>query len=713
VKRRLTFPLGSFVLLFFFLIQASFVSAMQVSARIQDPSGKPLEGVTVSDGRQAVFTGADGSFGLNTSSDSLIVTRLGYERRTLLTVNLPPIITLVKRPITLGTVRVIERYETPYSTALDKSVIDTDADRHGSSSSDILLRESAFHSSETRLAGENQTLSLLGNLSRHTLFMLDNVPLNPHGEAFDISTLPLSGIKRIEIVKGNASLYGGASAVGGIVYLFTDNVKTAHPLELEQETSFGSFGQFTASLAYGQQSQAFAYRVSVSRQAADNDFSFQPPDWWEESGTLTRRNNRKQQQNIALQLSTNLHNLHLRYRIDSDRIYRQLPGPYNFADIYQNAYLTGLNLRQNLSLGWQKHSFKDNLILWLTRDGTEYTNTRAPNPVYSSHYRQRHHSAGMKNQAEYGFGWLIAGLGMEATHQTYELDNLLYPHLSIPETSRNQTAASFKLLADEGFPLENNTLQAGVRLDKVTDFGTYFSWRVEDVYRYYGLVDLTGGIAYGSGFSLPSFYDLYWKGDSQSLGNPDLEPETSLGGSVWLSAEYAGNSIKAAYYQSRVEKLIQWRQTYLFGTQWKPLNIGKAELTNWEFSFRSQPLSWLGLSSSLTLTDAVDANLNKKLTYTPETKWVTELALSYAGFSFALSQDYTGRQWKTPDNLIDPLPEFFLYGLAAGYGLSWKGLDAGLSFRLNNLFDRQYEIYDYVPQPGRNWLGGIVLKYKM
>lgn len=686
---------------------------MKASARIQDTSGKPLDGVTVSDGRKTVFTGADGSFELNTASDSLIVSRLGYERLTLLTGNLPPIITLEKRPVTLGTVRVIERYETPYSSALDKSVIDTDADRYGSSASDVLLRESAFHSSETRLAGENQTLSLLGNLSRHTLFMLDNVPLNPHGEAFDISTLPLGEIKRIEIVKGNASLYGGASAVGGIVYLFTENVKTAHPLELEQETYIGSFGQITTSLAYEQQSRSFAYRVSVSRQAADNDFSFQPPNWWEESGTLTRSNNRKQQQNIALLLSASLQNLHLRYRIDSDRIYRQLPGPYNFADIYQNAYLTGLNLRQNLSLGWQQGSFGNDLILWQNVDGTQYTNTDAPNPVYSSQYQQSHLSRGLKNQAEYSFAFVKAGAGMEVTRQTYELDNLLNPPLSIAETGRTQTAFSLKLLMEDGFLLENNRLQAGMRLDNVTDFGTFSSWRVEDVYRHYGMVELQGGFAFGSGFSLPSFYDLYWKGDSQSLGNPDLEPETSLGGSIWLSAEYAGNSIKAAYHQSRVEKLIQWRQTYLFGTQWKPLNIGKAELTNWEFSLRAQPLSWLGLSSSLTLTDAVDANLNKKLTYTPETKWVTELALSYAGFSFALSQDYTGRQWKTPDNLIDPLPEFFLYGLAAGYGLSWKGLDGGLSFRLNNLFDRQYEIYDYVPQPGRNWLGGIVLKYKM
>jgi outer membrane cobalamin receptor len=700
-------------LLIFLLLHLSLSFAVVISASVRDEKGNPVRDVTVSDGYLVVFSKADGSFSIKTDSDSIIVSKLAYEQRSILLKNLTDVIILKEKPIILNTVQVIERFETPHSNALDKSIVDTDADKLSSATSDLLLRESAFHTSGTRLSGETQTLSLLGNLSRHTLFMLDNVPLNPNGEPFDLSTIPWENIKRIEIVKGNASLYGGASAIGGIVYLFTDNIKTAHPLLLEQETALGSFGNLGGSFVMEQQSSLFSYRVSFSQKVADNDFKFQPPEWWTLNETLTRENNRKEQQSFSFQLSTILKALTVQYKADSDKIYRQLPGPYSFSGLYENAYLTGLNLRQNLSFGWQKGSLYDNLVIWQNEDQTKYNNTNASNPVYSSLYKQAHNSLGLKNQTDYDFSPFKASLGLEASRQTYELDDLLNPASSIPQTDRNQVSVSLKLRAEDMFLLDNNQAQAGVRIDEVTGFGTNTSWRFEDVYQWQGPVELQGGFTLGTGFSLPSFYDLYWKGDSQSLGNPDLEPEASMGGSLSLRAEYKGNSLKAAYYASKVDKLIQWRQTYLFGTQWKPVNIGKAGISNWEINLSTHPLEWLQFSSSVTFTKAVDLDLNKKLTYTPEAKWMTDLTLSQWDFTLNLNQDYTGRQWKTPDNLIDPLPEYFLYNVALGYSRSFGNISSNLYFRLNNVFDRYYEIYNYVPQPGMNWLSGISLKYEM
>ncbi|MFO7660362.1 MAG: TonB-dependent receptor, partial [Candidatus Cloacimonadaceae bacterium] len=548
-----------------------------------------------------------------------------------------------------------------------------------------------------------------GNLSRHTLVMLDNVPLNPNGEPFDLSSLPLKNIRHIEIVKGNASLYGGASAIGGIVYLFTDTVQTPFPLKLQQSFALGSFNQLRQEFGFEQQSPLHSYKVLISHLSADNDFTYKPRPWWNLTGKLTRGNNRKEQQNVALQISSNPEPFSFKYTLDVANIYRQLPGPVNFLDIYTNAYLTGQNLRHSLSFGAFRNNFSNQLLLWQNHDETQYTNTRAANPVYPTQYRQKQTSQGLKNQAAYSFRTISADLVLENSEQSYERNDLLYPELSVDSVKRSLTAGSIKAKTTNEFDLLTNQLQAGVRLDKVSDFDCFVSWRLEEMLSYDGLVQMQAGAALGTGFSLPSFYDLYWKGDAQSLGNPDLEPETSIGGNVWLAIIYTNYSVKAAWHKNQVEKLIQWRQTYLYGTAWKPVNIGKAGIQNWEFSAEAVPFNWLALKSSLTLTNARDENLDTRLTYTPTAKWTANLVLTCKNSTLNLSRDYTGRQWKTADNTLDPIPAFTLYGAGLSYFYSYKKLQTNLGLQLNNLFDSQYEIYDYVPQPGFNWQSGITL----
>jgi len=695
-------------------ITAITVNAVRVTAQILNSADQPIADVTVTDGHKRVFTNAEGYFTFTTESDSLILSKLGYERQTLQVLTMPAKVSLRSKPIILDKVRVVERYDTG-SSALDKTVLSSDADSGISMPAELLLRESSVQSSSTKLMGESQTLSLLGNLSRHTLVMLDNVPLNPHGEAFDLASLPMDNIRRIEIVKGNASLYGGASAIGGIVYLYTDDVKVPTPLSLKQETAYGSFSQFRQVYVFEQQSPVLNYRIAVSRLKAENDFRYQPRPWWDISGVFIRENNCKQQQGIALKLNSCLDKVNLTYNLDTEQLCRQLPGPVNALDIYKNAYLTGQNLRQNLNFSYQSAGLANSLLLWRNEDNTAYNNTHATNPVYPVQYRQEHTSLGLKTQTEYSFEPAEISLGLELSQQSYERRDLLYPNLSIDQTERKQSAVSLKANLESQSQWLTNNLQAGIRLDKVTDFGTFSAWRIENMVKTDTAVQLQTGATLGSSFSLPSFYDLYWKGDAQSLGNPELKPETSQGGSIWAGVSITDYSLKVAYYQSEVEQLIQWRQTYLYGAAWKPVNIGKAALRNCEIEVKAKPTRWLALNSSLTLNRAKDKSNGNAyfLTYTPELKWIAETVYAYRDFSLNLNLDYTGRQWTTPDNLIDPLPAVMLYGSSFKYACHYQQLSADIFLQLNNLFDKQYEIYAYVPQPGFNWLCGINLKYEM
>ncbi len=693
---------------------APSLSAIKINAQILNSKAQPIADVTVTDGHKRVFSNTRGYFAITTESDSIIVSKLGYARQTLLVKQINPTITLTEKQIVLAPVKVTESYATDIN-ALDKTTLNTVATGSVSLSSELLLKDSSVHSSATKLLGENQTLSLLGNLSRHTLVMLDNVPLNTNGEAFDLSSLAWDTIKRIEIVKGNASLYGGASAIGGIIYLYTNDVNIPSPLKFERQTSYGSFSQIRRFYIYEQKSPIFNFRVSMNKQSAKNNFTYEPRPWWNIHGKLTRHNNSKKQQGVAFQMNSIINKINWNYNLDTEQIYRELPGPVNFLDIYKQAFLTGQNYRQNLNLNYQTDRLNNSLILWQNEDNTGYNNTHAPNPVYLTHYRQKQVSIGLKDQAVYSFDPADVSLGLELSRQSYERRDLLFPSLSIGKTSRQQAAISVKSSLESNGQFLSNNLQAGIRLDDVTEFGTFASWRIEELVNTDTEVELQAGVTLGNSFSLPSFYDLYWKGDAQSLGNPDLEPETSLGGSIWAKAGYTGYSIKAAYYQSEVKKLIQWRQTYLYGTAWKPINIGKAALNNWELEAKAKPFDWINLDSSLTLTQAKDKTNDSKhnLTYTPDIRWISEAEITIHDFRFKLNLDYTGKQWTTPDNLIDPVPAVTLVNSDMVYKYVYKHLSSDIYLQLNNLFDKQYETYAYVPQPGFNLMYGITFRYEM
>ncbi|MBM4400086.1 MAG: TonB-dependent receptor, partial [Candidatus Cloacimonetes bacterium] len=344
---------------------------------------------------------------------------------------------------------------------------------------------------------------------------------------------------------------------------------------------------------------------------------------------------------------------------------------------------------------------------------TRYRNIQADNPVYLSDYRQKNSSLGLKSATEYKLEPISINLGLELSRQSYERQDNLIVLQSIGLRKRYQKAASLNLLTESELNYFANKLQAGIRVDDVTEYEPFVSWRLEDVFTFESSFIWQAGAYIGSSFSLPSFYDLYWKGDAQSLGNPDLQPETSLGGSIWTGISYLDNSLKIAYYRSEVKKLIQWHQTYLYGPQWKPLNIGKARLQNWEITASLQPVKWLKLSASTVFTKAVDIDMNANLTYTPDAKGNAGIMLSYLNTVLDLNLDYTGRQWKTRDNVIDPIPAYTLYNAALSRSFSYRKCSSSVFVRLNNLFDKQYEIYDYVPQPGFNWLCGLNLQYRM
>ncbi|RLB46568.1 MAG: hypothetical protein DRJ42_27395, partial [Deltaproteobacteria bacterium] len=94
--------------------------------------------------------------------------------------------------------------------------------------------------------GSFSTLSLRGAGGEHTRVLFDTMPLGRAGEAFDLSTIPVSTLDRVEVYRGGAPVRLGAGAVGGVLRLVP---RVGERERGEVGVSYGSFDTRAARIS--------------------------------------------------------------------------------------------------------------------------------------------------------------------------------------------------------------------------------------------------------------------------------------------------------------------------------------------------------------------------------------------------------------------------------------------------------------------------------
>src|SRR6266566_133144 len=81
----------------------------------------------------------------------------------------------------------------------------------------------------TNSYGSQTSLFLRGGQSNYVKVLIDGIPQNVPGGAYDFANLTTDNIERIEVVRGPASVLYGSDAVAGVVQIFTrDGGGAAH-----------------------------------------------------------------------------------------------------------------------------------------------------------------------------------------------------------------------------------------------------------------------------------------------------------------------------------------------------------------------------------------------------------------------------------------------------------------------------------------------------
>ena len=120
--------------------------------------------------------------------------------------------------------------------------------------------------------GSLTSLFLRGGNSNYVRVLVDGVPVNEAGGAFDWASLTVDNVDRIEVVQGPASVLYGSDAVSGVVQIFTRDGRG--PLSTHAYAGVGSRGGRRDELGWSGGGLNAGFTLSGSHQYTDGILPF-------------------------------------------------------------------------------------------------------------------------------------------------------------------------------------------------------------------------------------------------------------------------------------------------------------------------------------------------------------------------------------------------------------------------------------------------------
>jgi vitamin B12 transporter len=253
-----------------------------ISGTVVDPAGRPVPRAIVqivaADGTVAatVFTEADGSFQIAAVPRACRVraSLTGFQPAAAdCTAALPLRLSIGLAPIAEDIVVSATRTEAPAGqVAASVTVFDAaEIERRQEPPLADLLRD-APGATVVRVGGLGAVTSLFvrAGESNYTKVLLDGIPLNEPGGAFNLSNVTTENLERVEFVRGaNSALYG-SDAMTGVIQLFTRRGRTVRP---EGRAAFegGSFSTRRGSGGVSGRAGRVDYSADAAGLGTDNE----------------------------------------------------------------------------------------------------------------------------------------------------------------------------------------------------------------------------------------------------------------------------------------------------------------------------------------------------------------------------------------------------------------------------------------------------------
>jgi len=530
--------------------------------------------------------------------------------------------------------------------------------------------------------GQYSSVYVRGNSSRHLLVLINGVRIGSStaGEA-NFSNIPLTGVERIEFIRGARAALYGSDAISGVINIVTnyqqgENVK-------EVRGGMGSHGYYEAGVnVAGGLSESTWGKVSVSidgdsgavsaRSSTDTTPFEDDKDGYDKASVVAELGH---QINESLQVSLQgfYHQGKSEYdktAWDSNFVNVEHPNAESESTLYniagkakyiQGDYLSELTIALNADKGLDSNDMEDdsrfeserNIATWL-------------------------HSYQISEQFSLGGGLEWSKEKVSTTEGTY-----------IKESRDNEA-----VFVTANYIVDALSTEASIRTDDNDSYGRSNTWQLGAGYALTSSLQISANV--GTGFKAPTFNDLYYP----DAGNPNLKPEESFGYELGVSGYHETFEWQVTGYKSEIDQLIAWAPVDPNNTagDWIPSNVNKAKMDGIESSVTFY-LDNVSNTFGYDYVDARDASTKKQLIRRSKHVGRWNLGYELSKWKFDATALYRGKSYEDADNTKE-LEAYTLVDFAAAYTFSEKLTVRG---RIHNAFDEEYTTQETYNTMGRSY----------
>ena len=565
--------------------------------------------------------------------------------------------------------------------------------------------------------GALATASFRGTGASHTQVLWNDFQINsPMLGQVDFSQVPNSFFDEAELYYGGGSLMKSSGALGGSVMLKNSSAINSNP-HIIFEQSLGSFRSLATNAEVLYNNSKFGSDTRFTYQSSENNFEYTniaviPHE------EMTQTNAAFENIGFTQQFSYQPSVAHL-ITINSWNQWNKRDIPPIMPNVHKGGdpqeYQNGFFSRNIVSWNYHKNNSRLEIkTAYLFEDQDYYlkttTNTDSSDVVTLIDSKNKTNSLITKSKFESnlkkGFS-ITAGLdlGLERAnsnnYQGYKGRNTVGLYGILLKNFKDRFKINFLIrseIVDSKF------------LPLMPLFGlNYKLLKNENLF-------VRGSIS--RNYHLPTLNDLYW----YPGGNESLKPEEGFeidGGINFIKTFSKGFSLTTdlGVYTSRIDNWIQWIPSDF--RYWSPQNIAEVYARGIELSLhmngsikRFSYKMFGEYTYTRTTNESEQASQNgssgKQLIYIPEYSANGFVYGSFLGYYLSWNINYIGER----ETIKKPLPAYCLNNISIGKRWFMSKIDIDLRFKVNNLFDVDYQAIQWRAMPGRNFEINIKLKLK-
>jgi outer membrane cobalamin receptor len=600
-------------------LTALAAGAGTLDATLRSPEGAALPGVVVrveGPGLQAsALTGPDGRFRVAAPAGEyrLSVDLPGFvlsqpsvalgEHETRLTLTLDPapvrehvLVTATRGEAALATLGVS-------GTVLDAQRL---AEREPTQFVELLREVPGLSVARTGGVGLQSSAFVRGGESRFARVLVDGVPLNQPGGAYDFGSLQPLELEQVEVVRGAASSLYGSDALAGVVQLVTRRAAPDAAPGAHADAEGGSFDWWRGLAGSSGRAGSADWNFGIQRLTTDNDAP----------------NSRFEQTAAAASLGAGLGSAgDLRFVLRADDSSVGTPGQTVYGRPDLDAHLErtdwalgaryrrpGPGLSHELRLGYaDSDQFSVNPLdsgpylptdpeTGRTSQSGEFFDFFDPDGFQNDVSRL---SAGYQLEARAGARHLLTA-GADLEHESGEIRSAFVTRIDPSRTNYGAYLQDRMVVGGRAY------LTLGGRVEHNDSYGTHAVPRAALAVRLRGGEDaITLRASAGAGIKEPSFLESFGV-DESALGNPDLKPERSRTYDVGFEQRAFDGRLRGSATFFHHDYLDQVAFTTLSFNPFRGtyVNLGRTRAEGLELAVSAAPNARLLLDAQYTLTDS-------------------------------------------------------------------------------------------------------------